>query len=119
MSDVWLLRIGILVAGVILFGAIWYFGTRPRGQAAAHPGSATTGATHPRAQLDAIAEPHYARCGGAARWLLDSPVQHAGTANPTRTSRREDFDKIVTLSSPRARANLARPDIVVAAEGPA
>src|SRR5690606_22067625 len=30
MSDAWLLRIGILLAGILLFAAIWYFGTRPR-----------------------------------------------------------------------------------------
>ena len=28
MSDTWLLRIGILVVGVLLFAAIWYFGPR-------------------------------------------------------------------------------------------
>src|SRR5690606_4237286 len=31
MSDAWLLRIGILVAGILLFAAIWYFGRGPRG----------------------------------------------------------------------------------------
>lgn len=30
MNDVWWLRIGIVVAGVVLMAAIWYIGTRPR-----------------------------------------------------------------------------------------
>ena len=30
MTDDWMMRIGILVAGLLLMGAMWYFGTRPR-----------------------------------------------------------------------------------------
>ena len=31
MSDVWLLRLGILLAGIVLFGAIIYFGQPRKG----------------------------------------------------------------------------------------
>jgi cell division protein ZipA len=125
MSDVWLLRIGILVAGVILFGAIWYFGTRPRGQGRRlDPGERddrrepTLGAQLER-ELAAAGDYSSDAAVQAEMDLLDSAVGSTAGAVNADLGRRvsEDFDKIVTLYiAARAGQTLRGPDIVVAAE---
>ena len=130
MSDTWLLRIGILVVGTLLFAAIWYFGTRPRSpqgrrvasRAAAGTreermeptlgaqlerelgeGSQDTGEEHVQAELE----------------LLDETVGGTAGATVSQYGRRvsDEFDRIVTLYiAARAGEVLRGPDIVVAAE---
>ena len=122
MSEVWLLRIGILVAGLLLVAAIYFFG---------RPGRPGQGTRKPReARGDARREPTFsermeaAETGpeGAAGTLSQadmfgeqSPQSTASAEAGRRVS--EEFDKIVTLYlAARAGEKLHGPDIVVAAE---
>ena len=121
------LRIGILVAGLILLAAIWYFGTRPRqGQGRRLPREERQDdAERMEPTLGAQIEDELAQADGgrdgesvqAEMELLDGAV---GTVSPNselgkRTS--DDFDKIVTLYiAAKAGQVLRGPDIVVAAE---
>ena len=125
MSDIWLLRIGILVAGVILFGTIWYFGTRPRGQGRRlAPGERddrlepTLGAQLER-ELAAAGDYSSDAAVQSEMDLLDSAVGSTAGAAASEFGRRanDDYDKIVTLYvAARAGQTLRGPDIVVAAE---
>jgi cell division protein ZipA len=126
MSDIWLLRVGILVAGVLLFAAIWYFGTRPR------TGQGRRLESGPREErleptLGAQIEQELATTGETAAEtavqeemdLLDRTVgSNAGAAGGDLGRRvSDDFDKIVTLYiAARAGEVLRGPDILVAAE---
>lgn len=128
MSDAWLLRVGILVAGVVLFAAIWYFGTRPRNaqgrrldagerEARLEP---TLGAQVEEALATDAAGPLDDEAAVQAEMaLLDGAVGSTAGAAASELGRRasDDFDKIVTLYiAARAGAVLRGPDIVVAAE---
>jgi cell division protein ZipA len=126
MSDIWLLRIGILVAGLLLFAAIWYFGTRPRGSQGRRlePGERegrmepTLGAQIER-ELASGDVPDGDEVVQAEMELLDRTVgSNAGAAGGDLGRRAsDDFDKIVTLYiAARAGEVLRGPDIVVAAE---
>lgn len=123
MSDVTLLRIGILIAGLVLIAAIVFFG-RPRkpGQGRRVP---REGADHVRQeptlgeQLER--EAAQSRTAGesttqAELELFDRTME--GTASSELGRRQtEEFDKIVTLYlAARAGQKLLGPDIVVAAE---
>lgn len=130
MSDTWLLRIGILVAGVLLFAAIWYFGTRPRSpQGRRVPSKAAPAAREERmeptlgAQLERElgegGEPPADSAVQTEMELLDDAVGGTAGATVSQYGRRvsDDFDKIVTLYiAARAGSVLRGPDIVVAAE---
>ena len=130
MSDVWLLRIGILLAGVLLFGAIWYFGTRPRSpQGRRVPARSTPAAREERLEptLGAQLERELGEGGEmpvddavqAEMDLLDGAVGGTAGATVSQYGQRvsDDFDKIVTLYiAARAGHVLRGPDIVVAAE---
>src|SRR5512133_3514938 len=127
MSDVWLLRTGILIAGLLLIVAIYILG-RPRkpGQGRRiDTGRGEGGRVEPTlgeqiereladgADLDAAAEQ-------AELDLLDGTTPAARTglqANTLGRRESEEFDKIVTLYiAARAGEKLHGPDIVVAAE---
>jgi len=126
MSDIWLLRIGIIVAGLLLMVAIWYFG-RPR---RAPQGTRIEGrrgeAVRTEPTLGEQLEQELAEGEGegsveeAVQSELDLLDDAIGAAQPNselgkRVS--EDFDKIVTLYiAARAGETLKGPDIVVAAE---
>lgn len=129
MSDTWLLRIGILVVGALLFAAIWYFGTRPRspqGRRVAKPAAAareermepTLGAQLERelgSGDGAVAE----EVVQAEMELLDGAVGGTAGATVSQYGQRvsDEFDKIVTLYIAARAGNVLRgPDIVVAAE---
>jgi len=131
MSDVWLLRIGILVAGILLFAAIWYFGTRPRSPqgrrvpAKAAPQGAREERMEPTlgAQLEReLGEGPEAAPEDAVQAemeLLDGAVGGTAGATVSQYGRRvsDEFDRIVTLYiAARAGSVLRGPDIVVAAE---
>jgi cell division protein ZipA len=119
MSDMMLLRLGILVAGLLLIGAIYFFG-RPR-----KPGQ---GRRMPReTRAEAADEPTLAeqleREIGAEPAIAQPELDLAPRERPapphSELGRRvsEEFDKIVTLYlAARAGRKLHGPDIVVAAE---
>jgi cell division protein ZipA len=125
MSDMTLLRVGILVAGLILIGAIIFFG-RPRkpGQGKRVPRESIADAfarTEPTLGEQAVAsgtvvDNHDERASQAELDL--AAASSAGTLSSDRGKRNdESFDKIVTLYlAARAGAMLHGPDIVVAAE---
>jgi cell division protein ZipA len=102
MSDVTLLRIGILIAGLILIGAIVFFG-RPRRQ--------EQGKRVPRESVaDGFirTEPTLSGQATSSEYAPDSDLGKRSD---------ESFDKIVTLYlAARAGTKLHGPDIVVAAE---
>jgi cell division protein ZipA len=116
MSDVWMLRTGILIAGVLLIAAIYAFG-RPR-----RPGQ---GRRVDTGREGARIEPSLGAGAGAggdysgegvvqAEMALD---EAAGTGSELGRRASEEFDKIVTLYiAARAGHVLKGPDIVVAAE---
>jgi len=126
MTDVTLVRIGILIAGLILVAAIVFFG-RPRkpGQGKRVPREASphTGAPRQEPTLGEQIERDLAQgtaTGGSTAQaeleLFDRTLE--GGAN-SELGRRvsEEFDKIVTLYlAARAGQKLHGPDIVVAAE---
>ncbi|MGY1457711.1 MULTISPECIES: cell division protein ZipA [unclassified Luteimonas] len=130
MSDTWLLRIGILVAGVLLFAAIWYFGTRPRSpQGRRVPAKAASAVREERmeptlgAQLEReLGEGEAFPAEEAVQSemdLLDGAVGGTAGATVSQYGQRvsDDFDKIVTLYIAARAGNVLRgPDIVVAAE---
>jgi cell division protein ZipA len=123
MSDVWMLRTGILLAGLLLIAAIYVF-SRPR-----KPGQGRrldrgeAGRVEPTigAQID-----DELREGGdtgdddtlqSELDLLDRPASAQASGNTLGRRASEDFDKIVTLYiAARAGEKLHGPDIVVAAE---
>ena len=128
MSDKDLLRIGILVAGLLLLAAIWFFG-RPRreeqGRRRESRGSPAMTSEYGRAR-------HEPSLGGEAAGGTAAEGDYSGEAvsqpelglpaEPAPSSnlgRREtqDFDKIVSLYvAARAGSVLRGEDIVVAAE---
>lgn len=123
MSDVWMLRTGIIVAGVLLMAAIYYFG-RPRRQGQGRRvegGRGEGGRGEGRERVDpSIGEQLEQELADddAVQEEMDLGDED-GTASGSELGRRtsEDFDKIVTLYvAASAGAKLRGPDIVVAAE---
>lgn len=129
MSDVTLLRIGILIAGLILIGAIVFFG-RPRrqGQGKRVPRESVADGfirTEPTlggqaTDNDYVAD-NYDERASQPELALDT-VETASASISAASSdlgkrNDESFDKIVTLYlAARAGTKLHGPDIVVAAE---
>lgn len=122
LSDYTLMRIAIVVAGVVLLLAIFFFG-RPRkpGQGRRAPRGEAPRAEPTLGQQiedDLGATP---RTGGEAATqaeldLLDRTLEGAPTSDLGKRAS-DEFDKIVTLYlAARAGAALHGPDIVVAAE---
>jgi cell division protein ZipA len=115
MSDVWMLRLGILVVCVVLFGAIIYFGQpRKAGQGKRRAGD-NGGRVEPRISdqfahgvgIDDEAEQAELALGGN-----ESPPGNDVGRRPS-----DDFDKIVTIYvAAQAGEKLRGPNIVVAAE---
>ncbi|GAA3917733.1 cell division protein ZipA [Luteimonas lutimaris] len=127
MSDAWLLRLGILVAGVVLIAAIYFFGRprkpgqgrrlRPEGKGArAEP---TLGAQIESELAQAPEDGSGENVVQAEMELLDRAVGSTAAMAASEVGRRQndDFDKIVTLYiAAKAGSALRGPDIVVAAE---
>ena len=126
MSEVWLLRLGILIAGLILVAAIYFFG-RP-----SKPGQGTRRKRDTRAAGgrreptlgETLAAGEGAEDGDAGEnarasqgsLFADEQAPEAGGSELGRRAS-EEFDKIVTLYlAARAGQKLHGPDIVVAAE---
>lgn len=119
MSDIWMLRLGIVFAGLLLMGAIYFFG-RPRkpGQGRRRP-EERTGRNEPRMTPDA--PPISIDFGGPSVAVQDemplAPAAPPPSGPEVGKRDREEFDKIVTLYvAARAGEVLRGPDIVVAAE---
>lgn len=126
MSDVWLLRLGILVAGAVLVAAIYYFG-RPRrpGQGRRLKPERQGGRTEPTLGAQIEQELAAGPEGGgdevvqSEMELLDQTAGSTAAMAASELGRRtsEDFDKIVTVYiAAKAGQVLRGPDIVVAAE---
>jgi cell division protein ZipA len=125
MTDIWLLRIGIVVAGLLLMAAIWFFG-RPRrpAQGLRTEGRARGEASRMEPTLGAQLESELADADAvgdaAVQSELDLLDETVGAVQPnSELGKRatEDFDKIITLYiAARAGRTLRGPDIVVAAE---
>ena len=125
MSDITLLRIGIAIAGLILIGAIIFFG-RPRkqeqGKRVPRPSIADAFAPRSEPTLTPVPvdEPVDNYDERASQSELDLPAEPAAapSVNSDLGKRVEEtFEKIVTLYlAARAGAKLHGPDIVVAAE---
>ena len=120
------LRVGILLAGLILLAAIWYFGTRPRqGQGRRVARSEREDAARAEPTLGAQIERELVDAGEAAdeaavqteMELLDGAVGSASPNSELGKRVSDEFDRIVTLYiAAKAGQMLRGPDIVVAAE---
>ena len=120
MSDIALLRIGILVVGVLLMAAIFWFG-RPRKEAPVRRRESPAAAPGPaRQRREPALEDEAAAEEGAEPAQPELGLQEPAPAPSTSTlGKREnpDFDKIVSLYvAARAGRVLRGEDIVVAAE---
>ena len=129
MTDAWMLRTAIIVAGVLLLAAIYFFG-RPRkpGQGrrvegAARGGFADGGRVEPTLgeMIAGELRPGDASGGEDLQSEMDlGSAEAAASAGASASAGRrvsEEFDKIVTLYiAARAGAKLRGPDILVAAE---
>ena len=128
MSEVTLLRIGILIAGLILIGAIVFFG-RPRkpGQGkrlaredGGEPRKGESGRREPTLGelIEGDAEVGTGESTRQAELdMFDRTLEGGGAGSELGRRATEEFDKIVTLYlAARAGAKLHGPDIVVAAE---
>ncbi len=126
MSDVWLLRTGILIAGVLLIAAIYFFGRpkRPGQGRRVEGGRGFADGARVEPTIGAQLEDELARGGDYSSdavvqseiELLDRTVGNSASSELGRRGS-EDFDKIVTLYiAARAGEVLRGPDIVVAAE---
>ncbi len=122
MSDIWWLRIGIVVAGVLLMAAIFFFG-RPRKQSQGRKfREEPAGRAPPRTVADGRGDvpgrndPAFVQDG--MPFDERSPEAASPPSGPEVGKRdREDFDKIVTLYvAARSGQVLRGTDILVAAE---
>src|SRR5690606_15381939 len=100
------LRIGILVAGLVLMAAIWYFGTRPRSGQGRRRDPGERGAAEDRMEptLGAQIERELAAAPAgdeatvqAEMELLDGAIGSASPNSELGKRASDDFDKIVTL----------------------
>lgn len=116
MSDVWMLRAGILVAGLLLIAAIYFFGRPRRPGQGRRVEAAREGRTEPTLgeQIEAGLAGGHPEDGTQAEIPLE---EKPGAGSELGRRVHEDFDKIVTLYIAARAGNVLRgPDIVVAAE---
>ncbi len=122
MSDIWWLRIGIVIAGALLIAAIYFFG-RPRKPSQGRKvrddaADRTAPRTEPRIPADAQGAPPRDEAAFVDGTSFETTPAEPPPSGPELGKRdREDFDKIVTLYvAARSGQVLRGPDIVVAAE---
>lgn len=128
MSDVWLLRTGILIAGILLVAAIYFFG-RPRRGAQGRRVEKGARSEGDRDRMEpTLGAQIEGMLGGGAGYnddasvqseldLLDDTLGGASTGSDLGRRDSENFDKIISLYvAARAGQQLQGPDIVVAAE---
>ncbi|MFC7301164.1 cell division protein ZipA [Cognatiluteimonas weifangensis] len=119
MTDVWMLRTGILIAGLLLIAAIYFFG-RPRKAGQGRRVEGGRGDEGRRVEPTLGEQLERGLAGDAAQGeAVQAEMELADAAPGSDLGRRtsEEFDKIVTLYiAARAGQVLRGPDIVVAAE---
>jgi cell division protein ZipA len=118
MSDVWMLRTGIVIAGVLLMAAIYFFG-RPRrpGQGRRLDGARGDGQRVEPTIGEQLENELAAGDSGAGAVQSEMELPDGASSSDLGRRASEDFDKIVTLYiAARAGEVLRGPDIVVAAE---
>lgn len=120
MSDAWMLRTGIIIAGLLLLAAIYFFG-RPRrpGQGRRREGGRSEPGDARRVEPtlgELLAQEVGEDAAVQAEMALPDAAQPAPGSNAGKRVS-DEFDKIVTLYiAARAGEKLRGPDIVVAAE---
>ena len=118
MSDVWMLRTGILIAGVLLIAAIYYFG-RPRRQEQGRrvEGGRDKGKQRVEPSIGEQLENELAGDDAVQSEMDLGDDADAPSGNELGRRASDDFDKIVTLYvAASAGEKLRGSDIVVAAE---
>lgn len=118
MSDIGLLRLSILVAGLLLIAAIYFFG-RPRKSGQGRRVEEERGRIEPvlGATPESGSGPALEQGAVQSELALDAPAASAAATSELGKRREESFEKIVTLYvAARAGQVLRGPDIVVAAE---
>ena len=122
MSDIWLLRIGIVVAGLLLMAAIYFFGRPRKPNQGRKLRDESMERPAPRSEFRMPVDAGAALPGHDDVVFAqdDMPLESAAPlpSGPEVGKRdREEFDKIVTLYvAARSGQVLRGPDIVVAAE---
>src|SRR3546814_21134857 len=126
MSDAWLLRLGILVAGVILIAAIYFFGKPRRQGQGRRVGPGERGSrTEPtlgaqiESELAAAQETGGEAVVQAEMELLDRAVGSTAALAASEAGQltNHDFDQLVTLYTAAKDGEVLRgPHLVVAAE---
>jgi len=120
MSDVWLLRTGILIAGLLLVAAIYFFGRPRKGGQSRRVEKASREGGRMEPTLGAQIESDLQSGGyddAAVQSELDLLDGDASAGSDLGRRDSENFDKIISLYvAARAGQQLQGPDIVVAAE---
>jgi cell division protein ZipA len=121
MTEMSLIRIGILAAGLLLIAAIWFFGRAGKpAQGRRRSGDAARVARHEPGgglAVDGEGAPGAADADGVVQTELEFAPPAAGASQHLGKRVHEDFDKIVSLYvAARAGQVLRGEDIVVAAE---
>lgn len=117
MSETWLLRIGIVVAGLLLMAAIYFFGRPRKPDQGRRRREENPQRPTPRAEPQLTPAPATSAAGDSPFVQDEMPLAPPPSGPEIGKRNREDFDKIVTLYvAARAGEMLRGADIVVAAE---
>ncbi|GAA4799289.1 cell division protein ZipA [Lysobacter hankyongensis] len=117
MSDIWMLRIGIVIAGLLLMAAIYFFGRPRRPEQGRKRRDDSVDRAEPRIPATGVPSPGRDDVVFAQDEMPLEPAVPPPSGPEVGKRDREEFDKIVTLYvAARAGQVLRGPDIVVAAE---
>lgn len=117
MSDIWMLRIGIVIAGLLLMAAIYFFGRPRRPEQGRKRRDDSVDRAEPRMPATGAPPPGRDDVAFAQDEMPLEPAVPPPSGPEVGKRDREEFDKIVTLYvAARAGQVLRGPDIVVAAE---
>lgn len=117
MSDIWMLRIGIVIAGLLLMAAIYFFGRPRRPEQGRKRRDDSVDRAEPRMPATGAPPPGRDDVVFAQDEMPLEPAVPPPSGPEVGKRDREEFDKIVTLYvAARAGQVLRGPDIVVAAE---
>lgn len=117
MSDIWMLRIGIVIAGLLLMAAIYFFGRPRRPEQGRKRRDDSVDRAEPRMPATGATPSGRDDVAFAQDPMPQEPAVPPPSGPEVGKRDREEFDKIVTLYvAARAGQVLRGPDIVVAAE---